>query len=160
MNLNPLPLNPLPLNPLPLNPTPLNPLPLNPLQIDIHALAADFIANVETCNLEALAAMYAPDGIVNINAIGVDQPAAETFETLRAMHQRAESIRYEVLEVIPTESGYVQRHRLHVVVPQRGDTGPQHLVIPACLVVTLKDGLVARVDEYLDSSQIAPLFQR
>ncbi|MEN9593644.1 MAG: hypothetical protein RLY23_127 [Actinomycetota bacterium] len=130
------------------------------MQIDIQRLAAEFIANVEACNIEALAAMYAPNGVVNINVMGVDQPAAETFETLQAMHRRAESLRYEVLEVIPTESGYVQRHRLHVVVPQRGDIAPQHLVIPACLVVKLQDGLVVRVDEYLDSSQIAPLFQR
>ena len=130
------------------------------MQIDIQTLAAEFIANVEACNIEALAAMYAPNGVVNINVMGLDQPAAETFKTLQAMHQRAESIRYEVLEVIPTESGYVQRHRLHVVVPQRGDMTPQHLVIPACLVVKLQDGLVVRVDEYLDSSQVAPLFQR
>ena len=133
---------------------------LGSMQTDIQRLAAQFIANVEACNLEALAAMYAPDGVVNINVMGVDLPVGETFETLKSMHQKAESIRYEVIEVIPTESGYVQRHLLHVVVPKSEDTPRQNLVIPACLVVKIKDGLVVRVDEYLDSLQIAPLFQR
>lgn len=130
------------------------------MQIDVRAIAAEFTANVEACDLEALAAMYAPDGVVNINVMGIDKPAAETFETLQTMHRRAESLRYEVLEVIPTESGYVQRHLLHIAVAQRADKAAQQLVIPACLVVKLDNGLVTRVDEYIDSAQIAPLFQR
>ncbi|CAB4793539.1 unannotated protein [freshwater metagenome] len=128
---------------------------------DVYAIASRFIAYVEACDLDSLSAMYAPDGVVNINVLGLDQPAAETFETLKSMHQRAESLRYEVLEVIPTESGYVQRHRLHVVVPRAEDSEAQNLVIPACLIVKLdQGGLITRVDEYLDSAQIAPLFQR
>lgn len=130
------------------------------MQIDVHAIAAKFIANVEACDLEALAAMYAPNGVVNINVMQVDQRATETFETLKAMHKRADSVRYEVLEVIPTESGYVQRHVLHIAIAQRADRAAQQLAIPACLVVKLEHGLVTRVDEYLDSAQIAPLFQR
>jgi len=32
--------------------------------------------------------------------------------------------------------------------------------VPACLVVRVRDGLITRLDEYLDSGQIAPLFDR
>jgi ketosteroid isomerase-like protein len=49
---------------------------------------------------------------------------------------------------------------LHVTVPAREDRPAQELAVPACLVVRVHEGRITRLDEYLDSAQIAPLFAR
>ena len=53
---------------------------------------------------------------------------------------------------------YAQRHILHVVVPARGEQAEQALAVPACLVVRVEEDRITRLDEYLDSAQVAPLF--
>ena len=126
----------------------------------IERLAHEFITATGAGDLETVASMYAPDAVIWINATGTEMPAADGLGVLGALHRRAESVRYEVLEVIPTEHGYVQRHILHVTVPAREDRPARDLAVPACLVVRVRDGLITRLDEYLDSGQIAPLFDR
>lgn len=49
-------------------------------------------------------------------------------------------------------SGYIQQHVLRGTAPNGVE-----VAIPACLVVQLRDGLIARLDEYLDSAAVAPL---
>jgi ketosteroid isomerase-like protein len=126
----------------------------------IERLAHDFITATGDGDLETVAAMYAPGAVIWINATGTEMPAADGIGVLAALHRRAAAVRYEVLEVIPTAQGYVQRHILHVTVPAREDRPAQDLAVPACLVVRVRDGLITRLDEYLDSGQIAPLFAR
>lgn len=126
----------------------------------IERLARTFIEATGAGDLETVAAMYAPDAVIWINATGTEMPAADGLGVLASLHRRAEAVRYEVLEVIPTAAGYVQRHVLHVTVPARDDLPAQDLAVPACLVVRVRDGLITRLDEYLDSGQIAPLFAR
>lgn len=126
----------------------------------IERLAHDFITATGDGDLETVAAMYAPDAVIWINVTGTEMPAADGLDVLASLHRRAEAVRYEVLEVIRTEQGYVQRHILHVTVPARDDRPAQDLAVPACLVVTVVDGRITRLHEYLDSGQIAPLFAR
>ncbi len=126
----------------------------------IERLAHDFITATGEGDLGTVAAMYAPDAVIWINVTGTEMPAAEGLDVLAALHRRAEAVRYEVLEVIPTAQGYVQRHILHVTVPARDDRPAQDLAVPACLVVSVTDGRITRLHEYLDSGQIAPLFAR
>ncbi len=126
----------------------------------IERLARDFITATGAGDLEAVAAMYAPDAVIWINATGTEMAAADGVAVLASLHRRAAAVRYEVLEVIPTARGYVQRHVLHVTVPARDGHPAQDLAVPACLVVRVQDGLITRLDEYLDSGQIAPLFAR
>lgn len=126
----------------------------------IERLAHEFITATGDGDLETVAAMYAPDAVIWINATGTEMPAADGLDVLAALHRRAAAVRYEVLEVIPTAEGYVQRHVLHVTVPAREDRPAQELAVPACLVVRVHEGRITRLDEYLDSAQIAPLFAR
>jgi ketosteroid isomerase-like protein len=117
-----------------------------------------FITATARGDLEAVASMYAPAAVIAINVMPRELGAEAGLGVLAELHRRAASVRYEVLEVIPTEHGYVQRHILHVVVPARGEQAEQALAVPACLVVRLEDGRITRLDEYLDSAQVAPLF--
>ena len=127
---------------------------------DVVEFAHRFITATGEGDLETVASLYAPEAVIWINAVGTEMPAADGLGVLAGLHQRAASVRYEVLEVLPTPEGYVQRHVLHVVVPARDDRPEQALAVPACLVVRLDGGRITRLDEYLDSGQIAPLFAR
>jgi ketosteroid isomerase-like protein len=126
----------------------------------IERLADEFITATERNDADRLLELYADDAVIWINATGTEMPAADGLGVLASLHRRAASVRYEVLEVLPTSDGYVQRHVLHVTVPARDDRAPQDLSVPACLVVKVRDGRITRLDEYLDSGQIAPLFAR
>ncbi|MFM7271626.1 MAG: nuclear transport factor 2 family protein [Actinomycetes bacterium] len=117
-----------------------------------------FITATARGDLEAVATMYAPDAVIAINVMPRELGAEAGLAVLAELHRRATSVRYEVLEVIPTEHGYVQRHVLHVVVPASGDQAERALAVPACLVVRLEGERITRLDEYLDSAQVAPLF--
>jgi len=93
----------------------------------IERLAHDFITATGAGDLEAVAAMYAPDAVIWINATGTEMAAADGVAVLASLHRRAAAVRYEVLEVIPTARGYVQRHVLHVTVPARDGHPAQDL---------------------------------
>lgn len=125
----------------------------------IEEFAHRFITATAEGDLEAVAAMYSPDAVLSINVMPRELGAADGLGVLAELHRRAASVRYEVLEVIPTEHGYVQRHILHVVAPARGEQPEQALAVAACLVVRVDDGRIVRLDEYLDSAQVAPLFE-
>lgn len=63
-----------------------------------------------------------------------------------------EGLHYEDVRVTPTVTGFVQQHVLRGRAPSGED-----LSVPACLVAEIRDGLIVRVDEYLDSAAMAPL---
>lgn len=61
--------------------------------------------------------------------------------------------RYEVLDRQVFEGGFVQQHVVHA----SGNDGVP-LVFRACLVVKAgADGLITRIDEYLDPADLTPL---
>jgi ketosteroid isomerase-like protein len=64
-------------------------------------------------------------------------------------------LHYEQIRVLTTPVGYVQQHVLHATAPDG-----TKVVVPACLVVEVRDGRIARLDEYLDARAIEPLTRR
>ena len=63
--------------------------------------------------------------------------------------------RYEVLDRQIFDGGFVQQHVVHA-----RDSGGAPLAFRACLVVRVNpDGLITRIDEYLDPADLAPLMR-
>ena len=63
--------------------------------------------------------------------------------------------RYEVLDRQIFDGGFVQQHVVHAQ-----DSGGAPLAFRACLVVRVNpDGLITRIDEYLDPADLAPLMR-
>ena len=61
--------------------------------------------------------------------------------------------RYEILDRRLFDSGFVQQHILHAT----GHAG-QSISMRVCIVIRVgADGLIARIDEYFDPAEIAPL---
>jgi ketosteroid isomerase-like protein len=115
-------------------------------------LAERLIAAVTAGDVEGVRACYAPDIVVWHNSDGVEQSADENLRVLGWVIENIRDLRYEDIRRQRTPTGFVEQHVLHGTAPN----GAQ-LSIPACLVGTVVDGRITRLDEYLDSTHLAPL---
>lgn len=102
---------------------------------------------------DAVRAAYHPDARIWHNFDQVEQTVDENVATLtwfvRAMPER----RYEDVIRHPIEGGLVQQH----VVRGTAANGSE-VEIPACLIVQVDDdGLITRIEEYVDSGAAAVL---
>ena len=115
-------------------------------------LAERLIAAVTAGDIEGVRACYAPDVVVWYNSDGVAQSADENLRVLGWVIRNIRDLRYEEVRRQRTPTGFVQQHVLRGTAPNGAA-----LAIPACLVGTVVDGRIARLDEYLDSTHLAPL---
>lgn len=121
-----------------------------------EAIASSLFAAIERGDLDAVAALYAPQVQVWHNVTGRTQDREENLALLRAFTGRVSELRYEVLGRDFFPGGFVQRHVLHGRVADSGET----LAAAVCLVVYVEDGRIARLYEYLDPADVRAAFAR
>ena len=97
-------------------------------------------------DVAAVRALYAPDVRVWHNFDGATQSADENLAVLQWVTTTIRGLRYEDVRRQATADGFVQQHVLRGTMPDGAA-----VEIPACIVVTIRDGRIARLDEYLDS---------
>ena len=122
-----------------------------------HALTVDPVASrlidaIEGGDVEGVRACFHPDAVVWHNddqrEVGVDH----TCRVLGWLAANVDGMRYDSITRRPLADGYLQQHVL------RGTTrAGGALALAACLVVTVSDGLISRIDEYYDSAAAAVL---
>ena len=105
-------------------------------------------------DLERVREIYAPGIRVWHNAERAEQALDENLRVLAWVAKNVEGLRYEQVRRTRTESGFGQQHVLRGTAP-RGEA----IEIEACLVCRVEGGRITRIDEYLDSAQLAPLFR-
>jgi ketosteroid isomerase-like protein len=111
--------------------------------------AARLFAAIEAKQPEAVAALYTDDVAVWHNFSNAAQDKATNLATLTALCSSVPEIRYEVQERLLLADGRVlQRHLLRARV-----ASGEEIVIPACMLVTVRDAQICRIDEYLDTGQ-------
>ncbi len=115
-------------------------------------LADRFFAAILRGDTAALRALYAPDAAIWHNFDGKAQSVDENLRVLAWIVQNIRGMRYEEVRRQLTPTGWVQQHVLRGTAPNG-----KPLDVPACIVFTVAAGRVTRVDEYLDSAQIAAL---
>jgi ketosteroid isomerase-like protein len=116
------------------------------------ALAERLIDAITSGNVEAVREIYAPEATIWHNHDGVAQTVEENLAVLRWVVGRVRDLRYEEIRRHVTADGFVQQHVL------RGTAPSGHaLAIAACLIGTVRDGRIVRLEEYLDPTQFAPL---
>jgi ketosteroid isomerase-like protein len=115
-------------------------------------LADRFLTAVESGDADTVRAIYAPHAKIWHNFDGVEQTVEENMRVLGWFARTLPNRRYRVLRREATRDGYFQQHVVEAVLPDGTDWK-----MPACLVVTVKDGRITRLDEYLDSAQAAVL---
>jgi ketosteroid isomerase-like protein len=119
------------------------------------AIAKRLFAAIEAGDIAAVEKLYAPAIVIWHNYDGVEQSLSENLRTLRWLTRNATDLRYEEIRLQETPRGFVQQHVLRATGP-----GGVRLEIPACIVGTVNDGQITRIDEYLDSAHVRRLMAR
>jgi ketosteroid isomerase-like protein len=119
---------------------------------EVEALAVRFFDAIDRNDQDALREIYTPDIAVWHNNDGLEQNLELNLKVLGWLHRKLPDKRYEEVRRHTTSTGFVEQHVLRATTP----SGEQ-LNVPACLVVTVRDGHISRVEEYIDSAHIAPL---
>ncbi len=115
-------------------------------------LCERFFAAVAASDLDAVRAIYAPDAVIWHNNDGAEQSDDENLRVLRWATSRIAGFRYEDVRRSATSDGFIEQHVLRGTAPNG-----EELLVPACIVCTVVDGRITRLDEYFDSAQIAAL---
>lgn len=115
------------------------------------ALADAMFAALEAGDLDGVEATWAP-GFVTWTNISGESDRAATRKLLGWLTSKASGLHYDVVRRILLPDGFVQQHVLRTQAPDGTE-----LAMPACVIATVVDGRIARIDEYLDPSQLAPL---
>ncbi len=121
----------------------------------IRALASRLFDAIEAGDVEAVAACYAPDIVIWHNTDGIGQTREENLKTLAGVIRLLPERRYEQRRLEVFDGGFVQQHVLAGV---RADGA--RVSLPAALIGQVRGGKITRLDEYLDSAQVAAFVGR
>lgn len=114
---------------------------------NLETAAALFTA-IEGKDPQAVAALYADDIQVWHNFSDALQDKTANVATLSALCRNVPNIRYDVTERLELADGRIlQRHVLCA------GTDADEVRIPACIFLTVRDGRIAAIHEYLDTGQ-------
>ena len=115
-------------------------------------LAVALRAGIESKDVDAVMELYHEDAIVWRNFDDRSLHRRQFQKVVQYLADQVENLRYDEVQVAETPLGFVQQHRLRGTTPSGAE-----LDVAACLVATCREGLIVRLDEYLDSAQLAPL---
>ena len=121
-----------------------------------EALAGLLVRSIMSGDIETLRNhVYSPDVVIWHNFDQIEQRLDDNMKVMAWMAKTLTTMSYDEIRVQVTPDGYVQQHVL------RGTTKSGVAIeVPACLIVTISDGKITRLDEYLDTAQVAALTTR
>jgi ketosteroid isomerase-like protein len=119
---------------------------------DCLDLAERFMTAVQAGDAETVRACYAPDARIWHNNDGIEQTVDQNLRVLAWFARTLPERRYRVLRREALPDGFRQQHVLEAVLP---DGTPWSM--DACVVVRMENGLITRLDEYIDSAKAALL---
>ncbi len=120
---------------------------------DPLAVARRFVDALNACDVDAVREIYAPDVRIWHCFDKRTQTVEKNIETLTFLHRRLNNLNYDVLRVIPVPGGYVQQHVLRGELP-----GGEPFGLHACAIVSVENGRIVTLEEYLDTGQARPLY--
>ncbi|MQY20571.1 nuclear transport factor 2 family protein [Nocardia macrotermitis] len=119
----------------------------------MNELADRFFAAVTSGDATTLTDLYAPDARIWHNEKNAEETVPENLRVLRWLSRTVENLRYEDIRRYPLSDGFAQQHVVRGELPGHGP-----LEIPAGMFVRVQDGRITRIDEYVDSAAVAPLY--
>ena len=115
-----------------------------------EVIAQRLFEAIEAGDVAAVEGLYAADAVIWHNTDGIEQTVAQNLATLAWVVKNVAERRYEDVSRSVTDRGFVQQHMIRWT---KADGTRAEL--PACIVATCAGGLITRIDEYLDSAQVA-----
>jgi ketosteroid isomerase-like protein len=117
-----------------------------------EALADRFVKCIEAGDLDGVGACFGRDALIWHNNDSLEVPPEKVLRILAWLADNVTGLRYDVSRRRACASGYVQQHVLRGTAPNGSE-----LAVEACLIVEVVDGRISRLDEYLDTAQVAAL---
>jgi ketosteroid isomerase-like protein len=117
----------------------------------MQKLAKDFFDAVEQGDVEALKTFYAPDAKIWHNTDGLEQSPDDNVQTLKGFVARIRDRRYRDRRVHVFPGGFAHQHTLTGTKTKDG----KEVSLAACIVCTVENGRITRLDEYFDSAHVA-----
>ncbi len=118
----------------------------------ILEFAERFVGAIQTGDVEAVRACYAPDAKLWHNTDDIEQTVDQNMAVLAWFIKTLPDRFYRVLYRAAVKDGFVQQHILEATLPD----GTKWKMF-ACVVVRIENGVIVRLDEYLDSAQAKAL---
>ena len=116
------------------------------------AVAERYAAATRGNDTAAFLALCTSDAVTWHNTDDRAEPIENTAKGMAWLHRKVLDLAWTDVALLPTSTGFVSQTVM------TGTAGGGPLRIHSCLIVTLNDdGLVTRIDEFLDPTQTAPL---
>lgn len=119
---------------------------------DTRVLAKHFFDSIERGDIDAVKDCYAPQARIWHNTDEVEQTREANIDTLRQFIRLIPSRVYAERRLHIFQGGFSQQHELRGV---RRDGA--NVRLPACVICSVAGGQITRLDEYMDSAQVAAL---
>src|SRR5688500_6166216 len=119
---------------------------------EVFAFADQFIDALNAGDAARVKEFYTPDGTVWHNFDDLDQPLADNLKMLEWFVRKAPTRRYRGVRRELLHGGWFQQHVLEAQLPNG-----RQLKLLACCVITLQEGRIKRIEEYVDPAQAAVL---
>ncbi|MSO78281.1 MAG: nuclear transport factor 2 family protein [Acidimicrobiia bacterium] len=117
-------------------------------------LAERFVKALMTIDVDTLRTCLAPDARFWVNIGPTEFTIDQRLGALELEGQHLAEHGVEDVRITSTEYGFVVQ-----LVTVGTTTGGEALRVAVCLVATVNDGLITRVDEYADSEAAKPLLR-
>jgi ketosteroid isomerase-like protein len=118
----------------------------------ILEFAERFVGAIQAGDVAATRACYAPDAKLWHNTDDIEQTVDQNMAVLEWFISALPDRFYRVLYRAAVKDGFVQQHILEATLPD----GTKWKMF-ACVIVRIENGLIVRLDEYLDSAQAKAL---
>ena len=115
----------------------------------VDTIADRLISAIEAGDREALGALYADDVVIWHNTDQVEMTKEQNLASLDALTAMTTARQFSDVRRYTIDNGFVQQHVLNL------EWGSGSGALPGCVVVKVRDGLISRIDEYLDGATIA-----
>ena len=115
-------------------------------------LAERFVSAIQRGDVDAVRACYAPDAKLWHNTDGIEQTVDQNMKVLDWFIRTLPDRYYRVQRREALPDGFLQQHILEATLPDG-----TRWAMDACVVVRVENGLITRLDEYLDSAKSGAL---
>lgn len=114
-------------------------------QSEVETMSAQFERHVKNYTDEGFASVVSDDFVMWHNFSDRELRGAELYDYLRSAKPMFDTIEFRDKRLLATAEGWVQQHRVTSTLPDGTAVNR-----PVCVVFTVKEGKISRIDEYLD----------
>ena len=119
---------------------------------EILAFAKKFVDAIQAGDIATTRACYHPDAKLWHNTDGIEQTVDQNMKVLDWFIRTLPDRNSRVTRREALSDGFLQQHVLEATLPDG-----TKWAMDACVVIKIENGLITRLDEYLDSAQAGKL---